>query len=389
MSSSTIRLVNSGPRVLFVVRPDASTRFGGDTVLARDNFAAVKALGLDVDMVETDRPDLKGYDVAHVFNVGQPDVCARQLDACEEAGVPVALSPVWLDLREYFGRAHAYEHMFLHARNADAIAPKLARLRAERDLDRFFDARQRRDFEERLRQQAALLRRAHVLLPNSAIEARDCLVQLGVREIPLVAVLIGASVEPAAHWRDDKRGLLAIGRVETRKNQTGLCYALRDEPIDVNIVGACFNPGLVDVCRKLCAHAQFLGRLPRAMLLDMLGQTEVHALVSWCETAGIASLEAAAAGAKLVVSDRGAEVEYFGDDAEYADPADPASILAAVRRALARPPRHHGDSLDQRIRRLTWEHSARETVRAYHIALGVGSATQPQPERFRPAADLS
>ncbi|MBV8204520.1 MAG: hypothetical protein JO195_05785, partial [Candidatus Eremiobacteraeota bacterium] len=62
--------MTTGPRVLFVVRPDASTRFGGDTVLARDNFAAVKGLGLDADMVETDRPDPSGYDVAHVFNVG-------------------------------------------------------------------------------------------------------------------------------------------------------------------------------------------------------------------------------------------------------------------------------------------------------------------------------
>jgi hypothetical protein len=63
-------------------------------------------------------------------------------------------------------------------------------------------------------------------------------------------------------------------------------------------------------------------------------------------------------------------VEYFGDDAEYADPADPDSIQAAVSRALARPPRRRGDSLDRRIRALSWRGAAVETARAYRLALG-------------------
>ena len=366
--------VSNGPRVLFVMRPDASTRFGGDTVLARDNFAAVKALGVDADFVETDQPDPRGYDLAHIFNVGQPEVCKRQMDACEEAGVPVALSPVWLDLREYFGRAHAYERLFLNARSLLEIPRKLEVLRTQTDLNRFLDARQRRDLETRLGVQAALLRRARVLMPNSAIEARDCLVQLGVRDVPLVTVLIGANLEPERFWHEEKAGLMTVGRVETRKNQSGLCYALRNDELEVNIVGASFNPGLVQVCLKLRPSTRFHGKVPRGPMLEMLGRCEVHALVSWCETAGIATLEAAASGAKIVVADRGAEVEYFGEDAEYADPADPESIRAAVHRALARDPRYRGDSLDQRLRRLTWTKAGQDTLRAYHIALARGEA---------------
>ena len=364
--------MSNEPHVLFVVRPDATTRFGGDTVLARDNFTAVKDLGVDADFVETDRPDARGYDIAHVFNVGQPDVCKRQMDACEEAGVPVALSPVWLDLREYFGRAQAYEHLFLNAKRVSDIEPKLRRLRSQ-STDSFLDPRRKRDLDVRIVQQAALLRRARVLLPNSAIEARDCLVSVGVREVPVVIVMIAANLEPARHWGADKRGLMTIGRIETRKNQTGICYALRDDDIEIDFVGASFNPGLEQVCRKLCPRVRFAGRLPREPMLEMLGRAHVHALVSWCETAGIATLEAAAAGAKIVVSDRGAEVEYFGDDADYADPADPDSIRAAVLRALARPTRFPGDSLDRRIRKFTWRDGARETLRAYHLALGLKS----------------
>jgi glycosyltransferase involved in cell wall biosynthesis len=360
--------VSDQPRVLFVVRPDASTRFGGDTQLARDTFDAVRELGVNADFVESDRPDPRGYDLAHVFNVGQPDVCKRQLDACDAAGVPVALSPVWLDLREFFGRAAAYERLFFRARSTAAVDSALGRYR-KRSIDSFLNRRQARDLDKRLREQSALLERAQVLLPNSAIEARDCLVQLGVRDKPLVIAPIPATFEPAAYWQSERGGLMAIGRIETRKNQSGLLYAVREEPYQIDLVGAVYHEDLARACQRWCPRARFHGRLPRERMLEMLGHAQVHALVSWCETAGIASMEAAAAGANIVVGDRGAEVEYFGDDAEYADPADPDSIRAAIRRAFARPPRRPGDSLDERIRTITARRAGEQTVRAYHLAL--------------------
>jgi glycosyltransferase involved in cell wall biosynthesis len=356
-------------RVLFVVRPDASTRFGGDTVLARQTLEAVRERGVEADFVETAEPQAHGYDVAHVFNVGQPEVCSRQMRACAAAGAPIALSPVWLDLTEYFGRAQAQERAFSRSTTASAAIGALRRISRSSDL-KLLKAVDRKMLAERHSQQSECLRAARVLLPNSAIEARDCLVKLGVRERPVVIAPIAADLDPALAWQEQRSGLLAVGRVETRKNQTGLLFALRDEPYSIDIVGEAYDAVLVKVCQRFCPRATFHGRLPRQQVLERLGRAEVHALVSWCETAGIASLEAAAAGAKIVVSDRGAEVEYFGDDAEYADPADSESIRAAVRRAFARPPRFRGDSLDCRIRRTTWRHSAQEVLRAYHIALG-------------------
>ncbi|MBC5804739.1 MAG: hypothetical protein DLM53_08605 [Candidatus Eremiobacter antarcticus] len=356
-------------RVLFVTRPDASTRFGGDTVLARQTLDTVRECGIEADFVETADPQARGYDIAHIFNVGQPEVCRRQIDACAAAGVPVALSPVWLDLTEYFGRAHAQERAFFGSRTAPAALAALQRISKSSDAA-LLNPKDRKMLAERHAQQSDLLRAACVLLPNSAIEGRDCLVKLGVREVPLVIVPIPADLEPATAWQEERKGLLTVGRVETRKNQAGLLFALRDEPCSIDIVGAAYQADLVGVCRRFCPRAVFHGRLPRQQVLERLGRAEVHALVSWCETAGIASLEAAAAGAKIVVGDRGAEVEYFGDDAEYADPADSESIRAAVRRAFARPARFRGDSLDQRIRRITWRQSAQEVLRAYQRGLG-------------------
>jgi glycosyltransferase involved in cell wall biosynthesis len=356
-------------RILFVVRPDASTRFGGDTKLARDTLEAVRTLGIECDYQETDQPNARGYDLVHIFNIGQPDVCRRQFDACEKAKVPIALSPVWLDLTEFYGRALAYERLLSKARTSGAVQAALVKY-GRRSATSFLRGRQRRGLASRLSQQRELLERAAVLLPNSAIEARDCLVQVGVRNKPFVIVPIPANLEPARYWCEARSGLVAVGRIETRKNQTGLLYALRNEPFDIELVGATYHPELLPVLSRWCPRARLHGSLPREKMLQMLGKAEVHALVSWCETAGIASMEAAAAGAKIVVGDRGAEVEYFGEDAEYADPADPESIRAAVLRAFARPPRQQGDSLDRRIRSFTWREALRETQRAYYIAVG-------------------
>ena len=362
-------------RALLIMRPDADTRFGGDTVLVRDTAAALIAEGLQVDVVCTDKPDPRGYDIAHIFNVGQPEICASQIAACEIARVPIALSPVWLDLEEYTGRGLAQHRLFERIRDAAALERKLDAWR-RRSAASFLSLRDRIRLARTRAAQADLLRRAHVLLPNSTIEARDCLVRLGVHETPFVVVPIAADLTPAAYRQTSRSGVLSVGRIEPRKNQTATLLALRERPLTITVVGAANDPWPFETVAAWSTNSRFLGAVDRETLLRLYGECEVHVLASWVETAGIASLEAAAAGAKIVVGDRGAETEYFEDDAEYADPADPKSIADAVGRSLARPPRAQGDSLDLRIRRLTAQRSARATMNGYDVAINRFGSTR-------------
>ena len=355
--------------MLLVVRPDASSRWGGDTALAYDTRSTLATLGVMADLVETDEPATRGYDLAHVFNIGAPEITQRQVDACTRQGTPVALSPVWLDLRELEGRGRRYEQLFVRERSPRVVDAALRRW-ANRDVEYFLNARQRRALQRHRERQQAVAQCARVLLPNSAIEARDCLLHLNAHRCPLVVVPIPASLAPAAFWQSSRHGLVVVGRVETRKNQTALLYALRNDTLPIDILGAAYDPGLQSAAGRWCQRARFHGSVERSELLTVLGRAAVHALVSWCETAGVATMEAALAGAQIVVSDRGAEVEYFGADAEYANPADPESIRAAVLRAEARTPRAPGDRLDRRLRSWTWNQAGLATVRAYRIALG-------------------
>ncbi len=116
----------------------------------------------------------------------------------------------------------------------------------------------------------------------------------------------------------------------------------------------------------------------------------MHAHPSWLESPGLSSLEAAATGARIVVGDRGTEREYFGSDVDYADPADPASIRAAVLRALERGPRDRGDALERRLGARTWQRCAEATLEAYARAVAAAPLMRilVAAERLGPAGGM-
>ena len=95
----------------------------------------------------------------------------------------------------------------------------------------------------------------------------------------------------------------------------------------------------------------------------------VVVLASWCEAGALGPLEAAAAGAPLVLSDRGAAKEYFGELARYCDPADVVSIRAAVLDACPAPPdAARRTALRAHAARHTWAAAARATLEGYAAA---------------------
>jgi len=85
------------------------------------------------------------------------------------------------------------------------------------------------------------------------------------------------------------------------------------------------------------------------------------------ETSGLAGLAAAVCRCPLVLTPGSCTREYFGDEAVYAEPDNPATIRAAVEQALARGP---STGLAQRVaQHYTWEAAAQKTAEAYELAL--------------------
>jgi glycosyltransferase involved in cell wall biosynthesis len=112
----------------------------------------------------------------------------------------------------------------------------------------------------------------------------------------------------------------------------------------------------------------FVGQRPPTELRALYHAARVHACVSWYETPGLASLEAALCGCNIVVAPGGCTREYFGDAAHYCEPDDPRSIQAAVEAALAAEPDF--DLAVRVAREFNWDAAARNTLRGYELALG-------------------
>ena len=357
-------------RVLHVVRPNAHDRPGGDLVQAQGAGRGLRELGIDVDLAATATPDPAGYDIAHVFGVFEPQTAERQVAAIRGRGVPLVLSPIFGDLRTYNAAAPLLVRA-LGAHSPRAVERRLAAA-GRQERSRAWRGRIARHADARLKRQRELLLQADVLLPSSEVEAYHYGERLRVVSVPVVVARVGTDEAGVPFEPPDvaRSGIVCFGRVETLKNQAALLFALHDVGVDVTIVGPQSDAQYSALCRRWAtARTRFVAPIARDEVFRVMASAAVHALPSWQELPGLASLEAASSGARVVVGTRGCEREYFGPDADYADPAQPETIRAAVLRALERGPRAPGDALELRLRALTWRRHAEATLDAYERAI--------------------
>jgi glycosyltransferase involved in cell wall biosynthesis len=113
---------------------------------------------------------------------------------------------------------------------------------------------------------------------------------------------------------------------------------------------------------------------PRLLVLDNLPNNsdllasayaacDVFVLPSQFETPGIAALEAALAGAKIVITQYGGTHDYFQHDAEYVDPTSVNDIRQKILTALAKP---KTPALRERVRKeFLWENVGERTREVY------------------------
>jgi glycosyltransferase involved in cell wall biosynthesis len=353
--------------VLLVVRPDADVKPGGDVVVAERSGNALRAMGVDAQLVAAYEPDARGYDVAHVFGIFEPDFARPQLQSLRASGTPIVLTPTWWDRTSFFVMS---PHLVRALRGTDP-ARVTRRIGELREAEERLCARPGRGALRRRAEQAALLRMCDVALPESEVEAFACANGLRAPDVPYVVAPLGVDDDAFAAERSESRsGVLCVGRIEPLKNQAGLLFALRDVDVQVTLLGQTYDAEYLALCRRWATpRTRFVERISREELLALHGRTAVHVLPSWGDLPGFVSLDAAAAGARVVAGTRGSEREYLGPDVAYVDPLDPGGIRDAVLRALERPARDRGDALERRLGARTWQRHAATALDAYARAI--------------------
>jgi glycosyltransferase involved in cell wall biosynthesis len=237
----------------------------------------------------------------------------------------------------------------------------------------------------RWRAQRRLLAGALRVLPNSQAEAdllqKSFALQKGFQKtidvVPNAIDMALYQTKPAPsenffHKYGVRDFVLQVGMIYPAKNQLALIEALYDLPVSLVIIGQVLAPmaDYAETCKARAAergNVLFIDRVPHDELPGIYALAAVHALPSWRETPGLVSLEAGAAGCRIVTTSIGSTRDYFGDMAWYCRPDDLSSIRQAVQSALQANP---SIALRNRIlREYTWRKAAEATLAAYEKAL--------------------
>jgi glycosyltransferase involved in cell wall biosynthesis len=358
-------------KIAFITRSTLYSVPGGDTEQIVQTARFLKEMGVIVELfLATDKIDYSKYDLVHVFNITRP---ADILFHIANTTKPVVVSTILVDYTEYdlhHRKGLPGLVLRLFPAGANEYVKTIARWLLRKDTLRsksYLWKGQRKSIRE-------ILQKSSLLLPNSEAEYHALEEMYGVKKDYYV---IHNGIDHSLFsflpeiQKDDKL-VLSAARIEGRKNQINLIKALNDTPYTLLLTGqpAPNQRKYYDECRRIASrNIIFCGRVPVRTLLEYYGKAKVHVLPSWHETCGLSSLEAAAMGCNIVITDKGFTREYFGDDAFYCDPGDPASILEAVEKAAQS---RCQNKLQQNVfRQYTWQHAASDTLDAYKKIISI------------------
>lgn len=336
---------------VLIVAYQTTTLLGGGLLSQVEGTArGLKDLGVDVSRFEAWKEiDLREFDICHIFgaNIGTYHTAAT----FHRQGVRTVVSPIFFTRR----------------------SPWTVRItvRANRVLQRLVPGAWT-DYGI----VSDICRWAHRVLPNTVDESDLVIRGLGIPPGNVAVVPNGVDVRYAqadptlfkeTYGLEDF--ILSVGFVGMeRKNTLRFFRALRDIDRPVVVIGGVWGGKYAGECMKIA------GEMPRLKILepfppdsDLLASAyaacDVFALPSLYETPGIAALEAALAGAKVVITPHGGTRDYFGGLVEYINPYSVPSIRDGILRALSRE-KH--DALRQHVEEsFSWKRVAEKTLAVY------------------------
>lgn len=352
------------------------TVYGGDTVQVLQTKAALEELGLTIELQHEQFPDVRGYDLVHIFNTQFAYFGSKQLAHVKRQGCPVALSTIYWNMLSAlqspdFLRYEIRQDVGTLSRHTPRLSGRL--LRDGRDLIT--------GYKKKI---SGMLTAADVLLPNSVAELEILVHEFGYPQARSKAFIVANAVRPAAPSstlsevaraalaRLPEKFVMEAARVESVKGQLPMLRSTAKWCPDLPLV---FVGGHrpenrywqeFERLRAQRKNVHYINVLPHEDLPAFYARAKVHALPSFRESPGLSTLEAALCGSNCVVGVESPIQEYFGNDVWVCDPMDEDSIGKAIVAAWNAPAR---PGLRERVAGFTWERAAHETLAAYNFVM--------------------
>lgn len=366
-------------KVLFQSRTNLYSAPGGDLVqmLKTKEFLEKKGVIIDVS-IQFDE-NLETYDLVHVFNLMEPQEIYLYVENAKKQNKPVVLSTIYGLYTEFERKARGGIFQIV----ANVLSPyqigyikTFVRHYKEKRMHKGVHLLLRKGYYKMMKE---IVDQTDVFLPNSESEMQRVAREFHLKNYQFVNVPNAVDISIFDKKKDknyinpyEKYSgcVLCAARIEGRKSTLNLIRAIKKTPYQLVLVGkeSHNQKGYIEsVHNESNEQIHFLGMLPHDQLADLYAVAKVHALVSWMETPGLSSLEAAVMDCNLVITSKGDTYDYFGDDAFYCEPDDVDSIKDAILKAYDAP---INQQLKQRIKeKYTWENTAEQTYNAYQMAL--------------------
>ncbi len=295
-------------KVLFCIRPDYRTRFGGDSVQMLTAYQYLTERGVDVCIIDRSIKNFSEFDMIHLFNLTRITETYQYFKLAQKSGRPVVLTPIYWDLKKYY--SYSENHAYLELWNANA--PYRQEILYGCDMI----------YPSSMAEQSLIKQEAGTDIPCTLVY--NCI------NLPLETT--GEAAAPAAY-----PFIFCAARICPRKNQYVLAKICRELDQPLILAGGAYNRDYLEQCLQF-DHVRYLGFLKGIMLIKMYQAAKLHVLCSFLETPGLSSMEAGACGTPIVSTQEGSAREYFGDLALYCNPYHEADIYNAVKKGLAYNP---------------------------------------------------
>jgi glycosyltransferase involved in cell wall biosynthesis len=352
-------------KVAFITRSTLFNVPGGDTEQIRQTALYLKKTGIHADIRLTNESiNYDSYDLLHFSNITRP---SDILYHARKSKKPFVISPNLINYSEYdkYQREGFLGFVFkFFSADTNEYLKTILRWLLKKDVLRskaYLRKGQKRSIRE-------ILKRSSLVLPNSHAEEAYLKTVYSIdKPFSIVPNGIDANLfTPDDNNTKDNKLVICAARIEGLKNQYNLIRALNFSGYALLIIGdpAPNQKKYYQKCKDIAAHnIIFTGRLSQQEIAEIYKKAKVHVLPSWFETCGLSTLEAAAMGCNIVITDRGYTREYFGNDAFYCEPSDPDSILKAVQQASQQKVKK--DLQKKIFNSYTWERAAEITAEAY------------------------
>lgn len=361
-------------KVLFQTRTNLFDAPGGDMVQMLKTKEFLEKQGVQVDISLEFEPDLKDYDLVHLFNLMEPQDIYLQMINAKRQNKKIALSTIYGLYTEFERKARGGFFQKL----ANFLSPyQIGYIKVV--IKHFFEKRFHKGVIDMLFKgyyglMKEIVDNTGVFLPNSISEMERVAREFKIKNHKFVvipnaidkSVFSDENVNPVNKFSEYENCIVCAARIEGRKSTLNLVRAVNKTPYKLILVGKESQNQkkyVEQVHKEANENVIFLGAISHNDLKDLYRVAKVHALVSWMETPGLSSLEAAAMGCNIVVTKKGDTYDYFEDYAFYCEPDDVTSIKNAIEKAFSTPfnPKLKEKILNEYI----WEKTAEETIKGY------------------------